>query len=160
MTVTVFTLLWLAVSVVGVGVYAWDRREAMLDGQYLNEPPPGTTERRVRPQVHIIVQGDVHAASLYLIGQIGAFLVGVLSLWTPSPNASTGLTLRGFVLIVGFIVLEAMTSAGGVVRIYVRRWLRRRHATEVAAAHIPDVNPLPAAIMDKINREIEGGPKA
>jgi hypothetical protein len=56
----------------------------MLDGQFLNEPPPGTTERRVRPQSHMIVQGDVRAASLYLIGQIGAFLVGVISLWTPS----------------------------------------------------------------------------
>jgi hypothetical protein len=155
MTVTVFTLLWLAVSVVGCAVYFWDRKEAMLDGHYLNEPPPGTTERRVRPQSRMIVQGDVRASSLYLIGQIGAFLVGLLSLWTPSTTASRSLTTRGFVLILGFIVLEAMTSAGGVVRIYVRRWLRRRHAAEVAAAHIPDVNPLPIVIAEQIERETE-----
>jgi hypothetical protein len=55
----------------------------------------------------------------------------------------------------GFIVLEAMTSAGGVVRIYVRRWLRRRHATEVAAAHIPMSIRCRIVIAEQIEREME-----
>lgn len=134
MTVTAFTLIWLAVSVVGAVVYIWDWREARRDGEFLNLPPPGQTERRARPQSRMIVQGDVRAARYYLVGQVSAFAVGVASLWTPTTNPTAGLTPRGFVLILGFILLEAMTSAGGVVRIYVRRWLRKRHAAEVAAA--------------------------
>lgn len=154
---TTFTLFWLVWCCIGSAVYIWDWREARLDGQYLNEPPPGTTERRVRPQSHMIVRGDILAAVLYLIGQLAALLVGFATLWVPShnPPANTGLTTRGLILIIGFIGLESMTSAGGVVRIYVRRWLRRRHATEVAAARINEVNPLPVVIAEQIEREME-----
>jgi hypothetical protein len=131
---TTFTLIWILFTCVGVGVYVWDWREARLDGDFLNQPPPGMTERRVRPQSHMIVQGDVTAAGLYLVGQVAALVVGGLSLWTPAPSSSRGLTTRGLVLIIGFILLEGFTSAGGVVRIYVRRWLRRRHAAEIETA--------------------------
>jgi hypothetical protein len=158
LVLTTFTLIWLIGAAVGAAVYVWDWREARLDGQFLNELPPGATERRVRPQSHMIVSGDVRAAGLYLAGQFCALVVGFASLWVPNrqPAASnSGLTTRGLILIIGFIGLECLTSAGGVVRIYVRRWLRRRHATEVAAARINEVNPLPVVIADQIEREME-----
>lgn len=151
---TTFTLIWIVFTLVGVGVYVWDWREARLDGDFLNQPPPGMKERRVRPQSHMIVRGDVTAAGLYLAGQLAALVVGALSLLTPNSNPSRGLTTRGLVLIVGFILLEGFTGAGGVVRIYVRRWLRRRHAAEIETAHASSDMDHGVLIAEQLDKEM------
>lgn len=130
-TISVFAVGWTISAFIGAVVYLWDVREAIYDGRYLDLPLPGFVQRRYIKSRRIIADNNLIGSLLIAIGEVFFLIVGITALLVPNQPSST-LTVRGIILLSGFVGGQACISLRGVIKIALRRQLRRIRNEESA----------------------------